>query len=456
MRLGLLDLMDTTGLSEEDKKQFELLDTALGEAFDKKVKSYLSDELKIEDLRKSVEDAQKSIEGVMKKGDKALDKDIFEKKMASLNEALVRLKAATEKGAGGDVRLKSIGEQIGEQLKAYVVTDGKGNETLDLREACKKSPGNKLELKLFLDKKTAGTISSGSFAPHFGQAVDTELSVAPRAESVLRRYANVAPINARTLVYAEYVSGEGDAAWVAEGSVKPLMDADLTEKTVTAAKVAVSAKFTEETLSDLPSFVNEVQTEMINKLGLKEEDGILNGTGSSGQIKGVAADMPAFSLDSFVVDKANMFDSLVAAYSQIISTSEMAYRPNLVLMNPLDYAQMQLAKDLNGQYLRPFRYGDELVQGMRVETTTTLAQGEFIMGDFSYLNIRDVWGLTVTVGWENDDFTKNLVTVIAEKRLMCYIKSQYKTAFLKDSFDTVIEAITPADTVSDDGGLGAG
>ncbi len=75
-----------------------------------------------------------------------------------------------------------------------------------------------------------------------------------------------------------------------------------------------------------------------------------------------------------------MFDALVAGYSQIVSTSEMAYRPNLVLMNPLDYASMQLAKDANGQYLRPFRYGDELIQGLRVETTTAVKTRRFHHG----------------------------------------------------------------------------
>ena len=131
-------------------------------------------------------------------------------------------------------------------------------------------------------------------------------------------------------------------------------------------------------------------------------------------------------------------------YTQIVSMSNMAYRPNLVLMHPLDYAQMQLTKDVNGQYLRPFRIGDELIQGLRVETSTAIKQGDIWVGDFNYLNIRDVWVLTITLGWENDDFTKNMVTILGEKRLMAYIKKQYKTAFVKDKIATVIEAITPA------------
>ena len=83
-----------------------------------------------------------------------------------------------------------------------------------------------------------------------------------------------------------------------------------------------------------------------------------------------------------------------------------------------------------------------MIQGLRVETTTAVAQGDFIMGDFSYFNIRDLWALSISLGWENDDFRKNIVTVLAEKMLMCYIKSQYKTAFVKDKFNTVIEGIT--------------
>lgn len=442
MKLGFLELMDTSGLSEENKKFFESLDEKMGEAFEKQLKGYLADEVKLEDLRKSIKDAADSIQSIKEKEFPGIDKETFEGKISELENAILRVKAATEIGKDGKMQVKSVYEQLYEQLKDHITTDKKGIVGLDLKSACQSAPGNKLGLNLVLGKKDATTIASGSLAPHYGVEVDPNLSVNPRAQSVIRKYANVSDTNNRTLVYAEYAHKDGDAAWVPEGGLKPLMDATLTEKTVTAAKVAIAAKFTEETLSDFPNFVNEVQTEMVNKLGIKEEQGILEGTGASGEIKGVAADMPAFSLTNFYIERANMFDALVASYSQIVSTSEMAYRPNLVLMNPLDYAAMQLTKDVNGQYLRPFRYGDELIQGMRVETSTAIEQGDFIMGDFSYLNIRDLWTLSITIGWENDDFRKNIVTVIAEKRLMCYIKSQYKTAFVKDTFSTVIEGIT--------------
>lgn len=372
-----------------------------------------------------------------------------------VGEKLLKLKAATERGAGGQLQMKSWKQQLEEQLKDYISTDKNGNKSIDLRKACQSSPGGKKTLELILDTKAVATIASGTLAPHFGQTVDTDLSVSPRAQTILRSVANVSPISSRSLVYAEYQSKEGDAEWVPEGGLKPNMDAKLVEHTVQAGKVAITAKFTEETITDLPQFFNEVKAEMINKLGLVEEQGILNGTGSDGEIKGIASDMPGFSLTmTDKVARANMYDAIVACYTQIESTSNMAYRPNAVLLNPIDYMRMQLEKDVNGQYLRPFHMGDELVSGLRVIQSTAVELGDIWIGDWNYLNIRDYQSLTVTIGWENDDFTKNLVTVIAEKRLMAYIKSQYKTAFVKDTFDTVIEAINKEEPAAGGSELG--
>ena len=64
------------------------------------------------------------------------------------------------------------------------------------------------------------------------------------------------------------------------------------------------------------------------------------------------------------------------------------------------------------------------------------------MGDFRYLFIRDYVGLTISFGWENDDFTHNRLTVVMEKRLLAYVKAQYKTAFVTDTYANVITAIT--------------
>lgn len=431
----MIDFLKGIDIEKTDEATVEML-KSMGKAVEDRMSEYLKGAINKETMEAAIADALKGI-------DSKEELKSVKEQISDVKETLVRMKGAFEV-KNDKVVVKSLEDQIEEQLKGFITTDKKGGKAVDLKEACRQSAGYKKTLNLVVDTKAAPVVASGSAAPHLGNVVDNALSVEPKAQTIIRQYSNVAAISGRSLTYAEFVPGEGDAAWVPEGGLKPAMDATLEERTITAGKVALTVKLTEETLTDLPQLVAEIRAEIINRIGLAEEAGILSGTGADGQIKGVATDMPGFSLSTLKIEKANTYDAIVAAYTQIVSVSNMAYRPNLVLMNPIDYAQMQLTKDVNGQYLRPFRVGDELIPGLRVEASTAIKQGELWVGDFNYLNIRDVWALTITFGWENDDFTKNLVTMIGEKRLMAYIKAQYKTAFVKDTIANVVTGITKA------------
>ena len=429
----MIDFLKGIDIENTDEATVEML-KSMGKAVEDRMSEYLKGSINKETMEKAIADALKGI-------DSKEELMSVKEQISEVKETLVRMKGAFEV-KNDRLVVKSLDEQVEEQLKSFITTDKNGKKEVDLKAACMQGQGKKMTLSLVVDKKNATITSAG--APHIGAVVDTTIGAGPKAETVIRKYANVAKASGRSVIYAEFVPGEGEAEWVPEGGLKPMMTAEVAEKNIVAGKVALGAKLTEETLTDLPQLVAEVRAEIINRIGLAEEDGILNGTGEGGTVKGVSENMPGFSLASLKIEKANTFDAIVAAYTQIISTSHMAYRPNLVLVNPLDYAGMQLAKDANGQYLRPFKAGDELVQGLQVVTTTAVEQGTIIMGDFNYLNIRDTWELTVTFGWENDDFTKNLVTMIGEKRLIPYIKAQYKTAFVKDTINNIITGITKA------------
>ena len=429
----MIDFLKGIDIEKTDEATVEML-KSMGKVVDEAMSEYVKGTI---DSKKMEDAIAQAIKGIDQKEELKSVKE----QIAEVKECLVKMKGAFEV-KNDKLEVKSLEQQIEEQLKGFITTDKKGSKTVDLKEACRQSAGYKKTLNLVFDTKA--TVTSAGIAPTIGGVVDTTLSVDPKAQTVIRKFANVASIGGRSLTYAEFAPGEGDATWVPEGGMKPSMDATLAEKTITAGKVALTVKLTEETLTDLPQLVAEIRAEIINRIGLAEEEGILNGTGEGGKIKGVGTDMPGFSLGTFKIEKANTYDVIVAAYTQVVSVSNMAYRPNVVLMNPIDYAQMQLTKDVNGQYLRPFQVGDELIPGLRVEASTAVKQGDIVLGDFNYLNIRDVWALSITFGWENDDFTKNLVTMIGEKRLMAYIKAQYKTAFVKDTIANVITAITKA------------
>lgn len=433
MKLDFLSKVDLTSMDEASVGVLKALQEAINVAGDDFINDHID--------KKTFE---AKITEITSQFNSSTELETVRKELGEVKEALISMKCAIRKSENGQMEIKSIEQQIEDQLKDFITVGKNGERAVDLRTACKQAPGFKKSLTVVIDKKAVTPVTSTGVAPHYNSTVDNDLSVEPRAQTVIRRFANVASISTRSLTYAEFDPGEEEAEWVPEGGLKPMMSGTLSEVTINAGKVALGTKVTEETLSDLPQLVAEIRAEIINRIGLKEEEGILNGTGSGGQIKGIVADIPTFSLTNLKVEKANTYDVIVGMYTQVVSMSNMAYRPNLVLMHPLDYAQMQLTKDLNGQYLRPFRIGDELIQGLRVETSTAIAQGDIWIGDFNYLNIRDVWVLTITLGWENDDFTKNMVTILGEKRLIVYIKKQYKTAFVKDKIATVVEAITPA------------
>ncbi|RHO68248.1 phage major capsid protein [Parabacteroides sp. AF48-14] len=441
--LGLMGFIDESTLDEEQKKFFKGLDDKLEELNVK----FLKDELGKPEYLKQLEDLMNEFKDLNEKNlsDK-IDKKDFADFKKEVCEQLVRIKGAMEKTPSGEFRLKSITEQIREQVKDFIVKDQSGREIVDLKSACKSSPGYKKQFNLVVKANTpiTSTVTAASgvtLSP--GVVFDSTISTPPMAESEIRQFANVATINARTLVYTELKDSTGDAEWVPEGGLKPSMTASIQEVVVNAGKVALTATLTEETLTDLPQLVAEVQAEIINKIGIEEENGILYGDGENGNIKGVFTDIPEYSLTSIKVDKPNNFDAIVAAFTQVVSVSKMNYVPNLVRMNPIDLANMKLTKDANGQYLfPPFTLQDgTLISGVQIRPSTSITEGEFVLGDFRYLNIRDYVGLSITFGWVNDDFQKNQVTMIGEKRLLAYIKSNYKTAFIKGTYATIKEAI---------------
>lgn len=45
-------------------------------------------------------------------------------------------------------------------------------------------------------------------------------------------------------------------------------------------------------------------------------------------------------------------------------------------------------------------------------------------------------GIEISVGFENDDFTKNLVTILAEWRGLTIVKNNDRSAFVKGDFTT--------------------
>ena len=437
--IGLANKIDQTNLSEEQKAFIKGLDESIGES----VMKFMTDEIKLDALQLEIKKATDVVaELAIKSGESVSQKSLDEFKEMTLKE-LVKFKAATEKAPDGTVNFKSLERQVYDQLKDFVSKEG-DHDRLDLKKACKESAGYKKQIDLFFTKANTPVTTSGA-ANTAGVTIDPSFSSPARQESDLRMFSNVAPISTRSITYGEMFDISGDAGWTAEGTLKPSMTAKVREVTVSAGKVALAVTLTEETLADIPQLVAEIKAEIINRIGNEEERGILFGDGQDGEITGVFTNIPEYTLTSIKVASPNKFDAIIAAYTQVVSVSKMNYMPNIVRVNPIDLANMRLTKDSSGQYLFPaFSINGQLIDGLAVKASTSITQGQFFLGDFNYLNIRDYQALTITFGWVNDDFQKNQVTMIGEKRLIAYIKANRLTAFVKGYFSVIQEAIDGA------------
>ena len=113
-----------------------------------------------------------------------------------------------------------------------------------------------------------------------------------------------------------------------------------------------------------------------------------------------------------------------------------------ILINPADYQNIRLRKDGNGQYYGGgFIYGQygqggvveqPALWGVRTIITPAVSQGTCLVGAFALgaSVIQGNSGLTVSIANQNeDDFIKNLVTILIEERLALAVRRP--AAFVK-------------------------
>ena len=112
-----------------------------------------------------------------------------------------------------------------------------------------------------------------------------------------------------------------------------------------------------------------------------------------------------------------------------------------VFLNPTDYARMILTKGDTNIAIQ-VGISETMVHGVIVVPSNAVEVDKYIACDMSKLNVYEYKALTVTMGWENDDFTKNLRTFLGETRVHYFIKDNDKTAFLYGDVTTDLTTLT--------------
>jgi len=288
--------------------------------------------------------------------------------------------------------------------------------------------------------KASGTfsISSTEFVnavePHLTGDNDNALSpaltdvdrtvVAPYRRTTITDLLPAREIKGNALTYFIQTTKPEKVGTVAEGAKKHQRRYEYKSATDPVTKVAAFTKISDEMKEDAQFIVDEINTSLVYDVELGEEYQILNGNGTSPNMRGILQ-RTGIQTES----AANLDDNLDALFRARtkINTVTGKHADGLII-HPIDYQRERLRKDANGQYLAggAFQnaYGngtfktDPDIWALPTLVTEAIPQGTALVGAFRQGAKRlKKGGMRVeSTNSNGEDFENNMITIRAEKR----------------------------------------
>ena len=247
-----------------------------------------------------------------------------------------------------------------------------------------------------------------------------------------------APVTIRDRVPSISVSTDAvnalrESAWttaaveVTQGAAKPEATIEFEQYNVAIETVAHWIKVSNRLLADAPAIASYINTRLRDGLAQRVDLQLLSGNGTSPNLSGFTdtGNYTAFAPDA----NANLYDSVNKAKYALWATGNM---PDTVVVNPADWGTWERSRENvgSGQYL----YGTNGMAplslcGVTVVLSNNMSSGSFLIGAMGQgALVYDRQTAVVEMGYVDDDFTRNLVTIRAEERLALSIDKA--TAFL--------------------------
>lgn len=238
---------------------------------------------------------------------------------------------------------------------------------------------------------------------------------------------------------------EGAAGTTAEGALKNQIDFDLVVNSESVKKMTAFIKVSEEMLNDIDFMQSEINNELMRELLKVVEAQVYEGDGTGNNLNGIRTVATAFAAGTFAasIDNANAVDVLTVATDQIMIANQPM--PNYILMHPSDVTALKMVKvsATDKRYVERLALvaGNLSLDGIPILPTTLVTQDEYLIGAFDMAQIYDKGSVSIEIGRDSDDFTKNLVTVLAEWRGLVIVKNNDRAAFIKGVISTDAAAL---------------
>ena len=255
-------------------------------------------------------------------------------------------------------------------------------------------------------------------------------------------------IGRTTVSWAYMVDRDGNPAPTAEGGTKPLIDFSSTVGTESAAKYTARIRVSMEMLDDIDFMETEIRTDLFDRLLRDIEEDLYDGSGTATplNLRGIRTVAQAFAAPAGMagaVDNPDMIDVLAAARVQALLDNMPAF--DTVLLNPVDIALLETVKVSTTDRRRVmslYQVGETLrYKGATLVESQVVDQGDFLAGYMPYATLYDYMGPVIKVGLDGNDFSENMVTILAEWRGMAVVKHNRRPAFIAGNLATAKAAL---------------
>lgn len=355
------------------------------EAVDAAVTKY---EGQVKEAGKASEEAKAEVKAVSEE---------FKAEIAKINASLIDIAQAGTKAPAGETKKETAGEEFvrSDEFKQFAAGGSKQSRV-------------RLEVK---NTVLADNTTTTWF--------DQRPGVVPGAFLPLNVYRSL-PQNQTatdTVVLMREASFTNNARGQTEGQEKAESAITFNKYNIPIETIAHHLKVSKQLLADAPAVVSYIENRLRWGVEAKVDEQLMNGNGTSPQLMGL--------LDSgnYTVYTPTSGDNLIQAINRAkYQLWAIGYVADTVYVNPADWGAQEIEREstTGGMYLygAPGTVAGVNPFGLRVVITPRITAGTFLLGQVAVA--AGVWnrsGATIEMGYENDDFTKNLVTLLAEVRL---------------------------------------
>lgn len=359
--------------------------------------------------------------------------DRIEAEIKSAAEVVSLHEQANRLAEGGESMEASAPTSVRKSIGSSIVDSAMFKSALSAR-----SNGARFSASTDIDLKTAATVGEGTTIsngqlngaagvlalPDYLPGI-VDIRYAPLGVGELfAQGSTTSPI----ISYVKQATQTLGAVGTSEATKKGQSDATFSRVNEQVGKIAAFFKITDEMLQDSAQIESFLSNMLVKEVLRAEENAVLNGAGypSLAGILGRSGLQTTVAAGNSAADPSKFIDAIFAQITAIRTTAFV--EPDAIVVNPIDWQNVRLAKDKNGQYYAggPFTgaYGNanpsnvDMLWGLKVVQSPRIAAGTALVGGFQEAGqLFRRQGVTVEMTNSNeDDFVNNLITVRAETR----------------------------------------